>query len=280
MQVGLDPKDFEMTVSAEGYVPHKEQIKIPLGDALVKNIVLKKPEELTGAVPQISAAELARTNMANSAISAYNEAVGFFNQKDFSQALPKLELALERLNEALADADSDATKSDLERNIDAVNKLFAFSLFESGKSNADERDSLWLKAEPIFKDLFEKSPNEAALAQCLADISGMKGDKEAENMYTELVEKIDGPKAENAYNKAVDLFNEGDFPGALPHLKKAVEINPSFADTYYLLAICEFSAENYKAAKEAFQKYMQLDPNGKYAGEVKEMLADPTLSKI
>jgi tetratricopeptide (TPR) repeat protein len=88
------------------------------------------------------------------------------------------------------------------------------------------------------------------------------------------VEKIEGPQAGNSFNRAVDLYNAGDLSGAKPHLKKAIEIDPKFPDSYYLIAICEFADGNLAAAKTNLQKYLELAPNGKYAKDVKDYLAD------
>jgi tetratricopeptide (TPR) repeat protein len=274
LQVGLDPREYELTVSADGYVTHKETVRIPLGDALARNIVLRPPEDQAVATGQVVEDRGATT--ANVGVGAYNEAVALFNQRNHTEALARLEVAINSFDESLATATSDSAKTDIEKNVAAASKLLAFTLFEIGKTNPGERSNLWLRAEPILKASLELTPNDASIAQSLSEIAGMRGDREAEKMYSDLVEKIEGPKVENAYNRAVDLFNAGEYKDALPHLKRAVEINPSFAETYYLLGICEFSEGNISGAKTAFQQYLRLAPNGKYASDVKEMLADPT----
>jgi lipoprotein NlpI len=94
-------------------------------------------------------------------------------------------------------------------------------------------------------------------------------------MYTEMVDKIYGPQVGNAYNRGVDLFNAGKTSEAKPHLRRAIEIDPKFAESYYLLGLCEIGDGDLAAGKTNFQKYLELAPNGKYASEIKEMLADP-----
>ena len=287
-QVGLDPFDYRLEVVAEGYVTHTEQVKIPINEALTRNIVLRKPHEAPALGDQdgvlslhtneaAEASRVAGTTRANEGIGAYNEAVALFNQQDYVTALARVEAAIEGFNELLESAGDETTKAEVEKNLAPANKLLAFSLFETGKSNTERRNELWLRAEPILLDQFQLTPDDATMAQCLADIAGMKGDTAAQNKYIEIVERIEGPKAENSYNRAVDFFNNGDYKDALPHLRRAIEINPTFSETYYLLGICEFSEENIPAAKAAFQKYLELDPRGKYAEVVKEMLSDPSL---
>jgi len=281
-QVGLHPTEYEMTVSATGYVDHKEIVKIPLGDVLAKEITLKTPAEAQAEMGQQVAAGNPGAAKANEGVAAYNDAVQLYNNRNYAAAIPKLEIAVEHFREALSSATEDSVKADAEKNLNTAEKILAFSLFEIGKSNSEQRNDSWLKAESVLKDNLEKTSGEerAQIAMRLSEIAGMKGDAEAEAKYNDIAESIVGPSVEGAYNKGVDLYNAGRLSEAKPHLKKAVEINPDFAESYYLLAICEYADGNLKAAKDNLQKYLKLAPNGKYASEVKAMLEDPSLKDV
>lgn len=273
LQVGLDPREFEMAVSAEGYVEHREVVKIPLGDVLEKDVTLRTSAEMAAAANPDGANPV--SGRANEGISSYNEAVKLFNEKDYAEAMNKLESVIAIFNESAAQLTDDASKEIVAKNIEAANKLLAFSLFEVGQAENERRNDLWLRAEPILKEFLEKEPEDAGIAQSLANIAGFKGDAEAEKMYTDLVEKIRGPIAGNSYNRGVDLYNAGNLSEAKPHLKRAIEIDPNMPESYYLLGICEISDGDVKAAKAALQKYLELAPGGKWANDVKEMLSDP-----
>ena len=282
VQVGLHPTEFEMLVSAEGYIEHKEVVRIPLNDVLIKEITLKTSADLQAEMGQQVAADNPGAAKANEGVAAYNDAVQLYNTKQFAAAMPKFEVSIEHFKEALNDAKEDSLKADAEKNLQTAEKIFAFCLFEVGKSNSEQRSDLWLKAEPILKENFEKVSGEeqAQTAMCLAEIASMRGDTEAEDRYNEVVENIMGPSVEGAYNKGVDLFNAGKTSEAKPQLKRAIEINPEFAETYYLLAICEYTELNLKAAKDNLEKYLKLAPNGKYAVDVKAMLEDPSFRDV
>ena len=43
--------------------------------------------------------------------------------------------------------------------------------------------------------------------------------------------------AERQYEKGVTLFREGDSDGAIHALKRAIELNPRFADAHHLLGL-------------------------------------------
>jgi tetratricopeptide (TPR) repeat protein len=282
LQVGLDPKEYDLIVTAEGYVEYKERIKIPLGDALVKNITLKTIEEANAEMGQKAVTENPGAAKANEGVSAFNEAVQFYNGGDFVVALEKFEASIENFREALTTAKDDSTKADAEKNLITAEKMLAFCQFELGNAKPEQRNNLWLKAESVLKNNLEKTEgNERAnLAERLLEIAKMKGDTAAEDKYNDIIEKISGPNPKIAYNKGVDLYNAGNLSQAKPHLKKAIEIDPKFEETYYLLAICEYNDGNLKDAKNYLQKYLELAPNGKSAAIVKEMLTDPSLKDI
>ncbi len=60
---------------------------------------------------------------------------------------------------------------------------------------------------------------------------------------------------------------------AIASLKKATEIDPSSALYSYNLCGVEFNAQKFDDAKTACNKYLQLDPSGPHADEVKSFLA-------
>ena len=60
---------------------------------------------------------------------------------------------------------------------------------------------------------------------------------------------------------------------AIASLKKATEIDPSSALYSYNLCGVEFNAQKFDDAKAACNKYLQLEPSGSHADEVKSFLA-------
>jgi tetratricopeptide (TPR) repeat protein len=60
---------------------------------------------------------------------------------------------------------------------------------------------------------------------------------------------------------------------AIASLKKAAELDPSSALFSYNLCGVEFSAQKYDDARATCNKYLQLEPSGTHAEEVKTFLA-------
>jgi len=272
-QIGLEPYDFELVVTAEGYVEHKEKFRPPVGDTLVKNITLKKPEEASPVESQAgSGADVATSNAGS---EAYNRGINYLNEKNYIGAMKELEIAMASFKASTEGDVSEDVRSGIAKNIVLAAGKYALCQYEIGKADPEKRKELWTLAEPALQADFE-SNHESYIAQALASIANMRGDKKAEAKYLDEIEKKEGPQAEISYNRAVDLFNEGKYSDAKTHLKRAIEIDPKLSETYYLLAICEYSDGDMKAAKSLLEKYLQMDPKGKYAATVKEMLADPS----
>ncbi|OQA30105.1 MAG: hypothetical protein BWY56_02572 [Acidobacteria bacterium ADurb.Bin340] len=67
---------------------------------------------------------------------------------------------------------------------------------------------------------------------------------------------------------------------ARPFLLSTLDIDPKYADAFYLLAMCDYAEMNLKGAKQNLMKYLEIAPTGKNADTAKAMLADPSLKNI
>jgi len=262
-QVGLDPKEFELTITAKGFVDHKETIKIPLGETLNKSIVLKTVAEAmvagTGAPP----AEAVSIKAEMDATTFYNSAVGFYSAKDYAQALAPCEAAYKGFKEAVEQTKDEAAKNDLVEKGVLANRLLGMVYYNLGK-NQDAK-------EYLVRHL-EKNPKDGVVVVTMLKIAQAAKDKAAEAKYQALLEAIEGPRPETAYNEGVTALNAGQFQAAKDAALKSLQVKADYADAYYLLGIAEFGLNHLKAAKENLKKYLEMAPTGSKAAEVKEML--------
>jgi tetratricopeptide (TPR) repeat protein len=83
------------------------------------------------------------------------------------------------------------------------------------------------------------------------------------------------------FNLGAVLVNTGQLEPASEAFKKAIEVQPNYADAYYQYGICLMGKASMGSdgkmtpvpgTVEAFQKYLELDPNGKDAETAKAML--------
>ena len=84
------------------------------------------------------------------------------------------------------------------------------------------------------------------------------------------------------YNLGALLVNTGQTDAAADAFKKAIDLTPTYADSYYqygvtLVGKAQMGADGkvtpVPGTVEAFQKYLELQPNGTYAQSAKDMLS-------
>jgi tetratricopeptide (TPR) repeat protein len=266
-QVGLDPVEYEMTVSAPGFQDLKGKDKIPLGDTLKKTFTLYKPGEAPAGTPGAPAPEAPVADPAlkldAESRDAFNAALPLYNEKKYAEALAPFEKAYKGMTEAMATVKDETAKKEIETILPSVEKAYGNTLFQVGKKE---------EALPLLLKVVERDPKNLSALSSLVNIYQGKKDKENEKKYQAMVDEIAGPRPENAYNAGVEAFNAGKMREAKANIMKAIEVDPKFADSYYMLGLIEANANNLGACKAALRKYLELAPSGKKAGEVREML--------
>ncbi len=82
-------------------------------------------------------------------------------------------------------------------------------------------------------------------------------------ILTMLVAGCGGPdqKKMKFYNKGKALYEKGDYVKAKLEFKNAVQIDPNFADAYYMLGLTAFRTGNLNEAYGSLSKAVDLQPN-------------------
>jgi len=68
-------------------------------------------------------------------------------------------------------------------------------------------------------------------------------------------------------------FKKGSYRAASLRFQEATRWHSGFAEAYRRLGDSEEKQKNFKTAHAAYSKYIELEPNGKYAAEVRKRLA-------
>ena len=110
------------------------------------------------------------------------------------------------------------------------------------------------------------------LYSMMADAAAKTGDKKAANEWKKKYEEANPDSPEILYNRGIDAYNGKKLSEAETMLTRAVEAKPEFALAHFWLAMTFFNVNKKAAAREHFQKYLELEPNGSEAGTAKEML--------
>ena len=227
---------YKMTVSAPGYAPYEETMKLQLGPTTVRDF------ELIKAGAQAAVAGVATAAAGDPAIDAFNEGAALSNSGDAAGAMVKFEEAV-------------AAKPDLTAAWMAMAKT-ALRTKDYPKAIASAKKALELDEEDV--DMWT-----VLFASYTAT-----GDK----ANAAIAEKKLPANAPALFNQAARLINDGKDGEAEVALKQAVAIDDSFAIAWYELGMVYARTGKNAEAREALNKYLTLEPGGKDAPTAKEMI--------
>lgn len=114
--------------------------------------------------------------------------------------------------------------------------------------------------------------------------SKMRKSKEATECYRRAAEAVTGIDQKTAatawFNLCATLYNIGDVDGTPPACSKAIEVDPTRADAYFVKGSAMFAQGKDVNGKfvappesiDALKKYLELAPDGSHSADVKQML--------
>jgi tetratricopeptide (TPR) repeat protein len=257
--IGLTPGTYNATLSRAGkQVDAVNRIPVGMGDNASVDFDLKKDQAKAGP----SEEDLRK-----------------------QQEVQKQNEKIKGLNAKLAEA------RDLEK---AGNYDQAISILQEATTTDPSKDLLWAylgeayrgaKKYPEAADAYQKAlaiaPNNVSYEGGLADAYAKSGQVDKAIATYEAAAQQDPTKAAVYYfNEGAVYTNANKTDEAIAAYKKAIQADPTRADSYYLMAQNMVNKGQLKGDKmvvpdgtaEAFNKYLELDPNGKYAELAKQML--------
>jgi tetratricopeptide (TPR) repeat protein len=110
----------------------------------------------------------------------------------------------------------------------------------------------------------------AARARCKETVSGRR-QKELVSVCSDAF-AVDPTAADLAVILAKAEFDKGHAAQAMAWSQKALAADPNAADAYVFIGGVEQGAGHKKAAKEAYKRYLQLAPGGRYAGDLRAIV--------
>jgi tetratricopeptide (TPR) repeat protein len=140
------------------------------------------------------------------------------------------------------------------------------------------QDKEFDKAEGAFKKAIEINANDADAYNGLANIYNAQRKFEDAALASKKAAELSGGigaagggSADAIYNQGVSLFNAGKSPEAKPLFEQAIAANPNHADAHYMLGMT-LAGENPAKAREEFEAYLKLAPDGKNAALAKQFV--------
>jgi len=290
---GLPLGTYNVSLEVDGkVVDSMKGVRTKLGDPIPINFDLqtqKKANEATAAAN--SAGQL--TKEQERGMSADDKAKMDKAMKEREQALAKNKALNDAFNvgvEALKqqkydDAVTSLSKaSEMDPKQHVVWAQLADAYLGQAKSKTgDEQTALMNKGFEAYGKAIELKPDDAGYHNNYA-LALARGKKfpEAQAELTKAAQ-MDPPNAGRYYfNLGALLVNNQQLDAAGEAFKKAIDADPNYADAYYQYGIFLVSRAKNTAdgkiipepgTKEAFDKYLQLKPDGKDADSAKAMIA-------
>ena len=252
-----------------------DNIKVPLGDTAKVDFNLKQeterakgqPREMTKEEKEARAKQEEESKKHDTMKGRFDKGREYFAAKQYEQAAEEFKVAGE---------------------LDATQHVVFANLAEAYKNLRKYDDAIqgYTKALEVLAAKQQSGKPEPQVESSyhmnLALIYAMAGKMEnalAETQKSTQLNPAMGSKA--YYNLGATLVNGGKASEAVDAFKKSVEVDPNNADAQYQLGICLMSrAQTTPEGKvlpapgtvEAFQKYLDLQPNGSNAAVAKDMI--------
>jgi tetratricopeptide (TPR) repeat protein len=217
----------------------------------------------------------------------FNNGVTFLDQERAAKA-------------ALATTPADQRDAAKQNILDLSNK--AVAEFQEAQKVAPEKDPnhhlFWARmgeaydlagrnddAISAYQQAVAAKPDNAGYYNNLGNVLARAGKMDdARAAYTKSAE-LDPPNAGLAWrNFGISLYQVGNMQEAVEPFKKATEVDPKNAQAWYLLGACLVASADYKqvgdkyevtlkpGTVEAYQKAIELDPNGPWGKQAKDGL--------
>ncbi len=293
---GLPLGTYKVSVMVEGQVRDTvDNVRTKLGDPVAVNFDLKaKVEEQkalakaaeTGTLTKEQERGLTKEQKAEIDKRAKENAAAMAKNKELNDAFNGGMQALEAKNyDAAVDSLTKASMADPKQEAVWANLARAFNERADSKKKPDEtaaRQADLEKAVEAYGKAIELKPDQASLHLNLA--LALANEKKIPEAKVELEKaaQMDPTQAGKAYyNLGAILINSGQTEPAVEAFKKATDLDPTYADAYYqygvsLMGKMQVATDGKityaPGTKEAFDKYLQLKPDGVYADPAKAFL--------
>jgi Tfp pilus assembly protein PilF len=294
---GLPLGTYNITVEVNGKeMDGANNVKTRLGDPTPVNFDLQK----VAASRSAQQAQMQQQASTGGQLSKEQERGMTKEQKEaYDKALKEREASMKKNKElndafnagmtAMQNKDYDAAAAALTKATEMDPKQIAVwsnladaYVNAASKKTGAEFDATMAKGMEAYQKAIELNPTDGGLHNNYA--LALSKAKKFPEMQAELEKaaQIDPTKAgQYYYNLGASLVNSGQNEPAGQAFKKAIELDPNHADSYYqygvfLVGKASFAADGkvipVPGTVDAFQKYLQLAPTGQFAEQAKAML--------
>lgn len=289
---GLPLGTYDIMLEVEGKVMDTVKgVRTRLGDPLPINFDLSKMAAQRKAMEQAAATGQVTEEMSREMTKEQKEALekatkeraaALAKNKELNDAFNAGMENLKTKNYAASiEAFDRAAGMDPKQVVIWANKAEAHVAF-AGAKTGDEQAAELQKGIDAYAKALELAPTDAGMHNNLA-LALAKAKKYPEaQAELDKAAQLDAPNAGRYYyNLGAILTNVNQLEPASIAFKKAIEADPNYADAHYQYGLFLFSKATITAdgktvpvegTTEAFQKYLELKPDGQFADAAKGML--------
>ncbi|MGB8261037.1 MAG: tetratricopeptide repeat protein [Terracidiphilus sp.] len=306
------PGIYKLVYRSPGMTPdkeadHIEKIEVKLGETIVQDVDMSRKEYIETLPPE-QQKQLADLKAKNSVAMKANEIIKNINKdiqtsiQDFHDADLARATAMQQLGASASKADLDAKEAEIKQAKysevetlmlkDTAAKPDASVLWaQLGQAQVslkkyDEAEASYKKALELETAAKKQSPSTQGAAQAgLGEVYARQGKVPEAQAAFDAAAKINPPGASGYLkNEAVIYFQMGNGDAQVAAADEAIKIDPTQPLPYYLRGqgLIGKATIDPKTGKmilppgcaEAYQKYLELSPNGTYSVEVKAILTE------
>jgi tetratricopeptide (TPR) repeat protein len=233
IQIGLEPGYYRVRCEKEAYQPREEQVKVLINEILEKNFTLSVLAEPAKIEEVPGKKELRLANR-------------FFQEGRYEEALAAYK-------EAAAGAPQDPI---IQYNIGVT--LLAME-------RVDE-------AVAAFRRTIEIQPENIQALKSLGQLYGKMRIYDESVKFYSLATQLISNDPEAFFNLGVGQMNLGNQEAAMEAFQKSIGCDERYADSYYQLGLIFLNQSKPDEALAALEKFLQLAPEDRKAGNAREMI--------
>jgi len=285
VSVELDGKDADSVDNVKTQLGDPTEISFNLKQQADRNAALQKAAE-TGTLSKEQERELSPEQKAALEKRAKEQSAAMAKNKALNDAFNAGKEASASKNwQGAVDAFEKAAQVDPSQNVIWANLADSYINLAGTKTGADQQAAME-KGLDAYKKAIELKPDDPGFHNNYG--LALARDKKFPEAQVELSKaaQIDPPNAGKYYfNLGALLVNSGHNEEAVEAFKKAIDANPNYAPAQYQYGVSLVSKATTTAdgkvvpppgTIEAFQKYLELEPNGPNAEQAKAMLTTLT----
>lgn len=164
----------------------------------------------------------------------YNKALAYFEMKKYTRSLKMIDKSIE------IDEDNDISINFKAEILEKLNDLEG--------------------ALGLYGYLLSKNPNDKDLNFKLAELNSALGYNRKSLEYMDNLIRIDETNYLNFHNRAMVYYLLEDYNSAIEDLFVSIKLNPNYAPSYYIIALCYSGLDNHLDSIKNYTKCIKLDP--------------------